>query len=144
MKSAIISFSSGIMFAIGLGIAGMTKPEKVMGFLDFTGQWDASLMFVMVGAIAVSALAYHFVAKKRASPLLVESWHLPTKKDIDRPLLLGAALFGVGWGLGGFCPGPGVVSLATGSLPAVVFVAAMLVGMMGYSATHERTPQDEE
>ena len=143
MKGAIVCFSSGVLFALGLGIAGMTQPEKVMGFLDFAGRWDASLMFVMVGAIAVNALAYHLIAKKRARPVLVDRWHLPTKKDLDRPLVLGAAIFGVGWGLGGCCPGPGLVSVASGSLSAVVFVAAMVGGMLGYSATHERTPRDE-
>ncbi len=143
MKAAVVCFVAGVLFALGLGIAGMTQPDKVMGFLDFAGHWDASLMFVMVGAIGVNTLAYHLVAKRRARPVLVDRWHLPTKKDIDRPLVLGAAIFGIGWGLGGYCPGPGLVSIASGSRSALVFVAAMLAGMVAYSATYERTPRDE-
>lgn len=149
MKAALVSFASGLLFALGLGVAGMTQPKKVMDFLDFTGGWDPSLMLVMVGAIGVNALAYHLVAKKRSAPLLGGPWHLPHKSDLDRSLLLGSALFGVGWGLGGYCPGPGVVStLGTGWLQAAVFVATMLVGMAAYgwlsSPKPATTPVDEE
>jgi uncharacterized membrane protein YedE/YeeE len=133
MKSNLLSLVSGVLFALGLGIAGMTKPEKVMGFLDFTGAWDPSLMMVMVGGIGVNALAYHLVAKRRDKPFFGDKWELPTRKDIDPKLLAGAAIFGVGWGLGGFCPGPGIVSLASGGMPALVFVAAMVGGMLLFS-----------
>ncbi len=144
MKSNAVALLAGLLFALGLGLSGMTQPDKVMNFLDFTGKWDASLMFVMVGAIGVNALAYHLIAKKRATPLLGDRWHLPTRTQLDRPLLFGAAIFGVGWGLGGFCPGPGLVSLASGTLPAVVFVGAMLVGMVVHARLHKPTGATDE
>jgi uncharacterized membrane protein YedE/YeeE len=130
MKANLASFVSGLLFAMGLGIAGMTQPQKVMGFLDFTGASAPSLMMVMVGGIGVNALAYHLVAKRRAKPFFSESWALPTRKELDAKLIVGAAIFGVGWGLGGFCPGPGLVSLASGAVEAIVFSLAILVGMV--------------
>lgn len=107
----------------------MTLPSKVVGFLDLAGAWDASLAFVMIGAIAVHFVLYRVIARRR-SPLFDASFHLPTRKDIDRRLVAGAALFGVGWGLGGFCPGPGLVSAGAGSLNAIVFVVGMTLGML--------------
>jgi uncharacterized protein len=127
MRSNAAAFGTGALFAVGLAISGMTKPSKVVGFLDLAGAWDASLAFVMVGAIAVHFVAYRIVMR-RASPLFDTEFHIPKRKDIDRRLVGGAALFGVGWGLGGFCPGPGLVSVGGGSLPALVFVAGMLIG----------------
>lgn len=124
----IAAFGTGALFAVGLAISGMTKPSKVTGFLDLTGAWDASLAFVMMGAIAVHFVAYRIVMR-RPSPLFDAKFHVPTRKDIDLRLVLGAALFGVGWALGGFCPGPGLVSAAGGSLGAVVFVVGMTIGM---------------
>lgn len=144
MKSNVVALIAGVLFAMGLGLSGMTQSEKVMKFLDFTGNWDASLMFVMVGAIGVNALAYHLIAKKRATPILGDRWYLPTKTELDRPLILGAAIFGVGWGLGGFCPGPGIVSLAFGTLPAVVFVGAMPLGMLVHARLHQATIVPDE
>lgn len=104
MKPNVAAFGTGALFAVGLAVSGMTKPSKVIGFLDIAGAWDASLAFVMVGAIAVHFVA-HRVVMRRPSPLFDEEFHLPTRKDLDVRLILGAALFGVGWGLGGFCPG---------------------------------------
>ncbi|MDQ3038019.1 MAG: YeeE/YedE family protein, partial [Myxococcota bacterium] len=106
----------------------MTEPANVIGFLDVTGDWRPALMFVMVGAIAVNALVYRWVRRRRA-PLFAETFALPTRRDLDARLLGGAAIFGVGWGLAGYCPGPGIVSLASGSTTALVFVGAMLGGM---------------
>jgi len=128
MKAWLTSFVSGLVFALGLGISGMTRPVKVIGFLDFFGAWDASLGFVMLGAIAVYFVAYRW-CRKMSSPLLAPDFALPKRSDLDAQLVLGAALFGVGWGLGGFCPGPALTSLASGALPIFVFVAAMAVGM---------------
>lgn len=122
------SFASGALFALGLGVAGMTKPAKVVGFLDLFGAWDASLAFVMVGAIGVHFTLLRLILKRK-TPLFDTRFHLPTRKDLDRRLVLGAALFGVGWGLGGYCPGPGLVSAASGAMPALVFVLSMTVGM---------------
>lgn len=127
MKALGSAFASGVLFALGLGVSGMTKPAKVIGFLDPLGAWDASLAFVMAGAIGVHLVAQRWITK-RASPLFERRFHLPTRKDIDARLVLGAALFGLGWGLGGFCPGPGLVSAAGGGGSALVFVVGMTAG----------------
>lgn len=125
----VASLVSGLLFGAGLVIAGMTQPTKVIGFLDVTGGWDPSLALVMVGAIGVHAIVYR-VATKRSSPLFADKFALPTRRDLDAKLLLGAAIFGAGWGIGGFCPGPALTSLAGFGLDAAVFVAAMVVGML--------------
>lgn len=128
MKALLTSFGSGVIFALGLGISGMTRPVKVIGFLDFFGAWDASLAFVMIGAIAVYFVAYRWCGSMR-SPWFAPTFALPKRSDLDSRLLLGAAIFGAGWGLGGFCPGPALTSLASGALPVLIFVAAMVAGM---------------
>jgi uncharacterized membrane protein YedE/YeeE len=124
-KERAAALIAGVLFGLGLAVAGMTLPTKVRGFLDFTGPWDPTLMFVMGGAIAVHAMVYRLV-RGRTSPLFAERFHLPTRKDVDARLVLGSAIFGVGWGLGGYCPGPAVTSLVTGAVPVVAFVVAML------------------
>ncbi|MFO0658622.1 MAG: YeeE/YedE family protein [Polyangiaceae bacterium] len=134
MKSLFASLFSGLLFGVGLAIAGMTSPEKVLGFLDFAGSWDASLAFVMAAAIAVH-LPLSALIRRRSSPLFDTRFHVPSSRTIDRPLVLGSALFGVGWGLAGVCPGPALVDLATGATPIVVFVGAMVVGMLIQHAT---------
>jgi uncharacterized protein len=128
MKALLVSFSSGIVFALGLGISGMTRPIKVIGFLDFAGNWDPSLACVMVGAIGVYFIAYR-VKQGRSAPLFSEKFSIPELKDIDGSLIAGAAIFGAGWGLSGFCPGPAITSLASGATPVVVFTAAMAGGI---------------
>lgn len=128
MKALWSAFLSGGLFGAGLVVSGMTRPAKVIGFLDFLGRWDASLALVMVGAIAVHMALYRVILRRRA-PLFDVRFHIPTRRDLDVRLILGAVLFGVGWGLGGYCPGPGLVSLGAGALPALVFVAVMAVGM---------------
>ena len=122
-------FLVGLLFGWGLLISGMTDPGKVIGFLDLTGLWDPSLALVMGGAIAVGFFAFG-AAKKRTRNFLGGALHLPTSRDIDKRLILGALLFGAGWGLAGFCPGPGIVSMAAGQPKAAVFVVAMLAGML--------------
>ena len=122
-------FFVGLLFGWGLLISGMTDPSKVIGFLDLAGSWDPSLAMVMGGAIAVGFFAFG-TAKKRTSNFFGGALHLPTSSDIDTRLLLGSLLFGAGWGLAGFCPGPGIVSMADGQPKAVVFVAAMIAGML--------------
>ena len=128
MKTALTSFISGIVFAFGLGISGMTRPIKVIGFLDFFGDWDASLGFVMLGAIGVYFVAYR-LSRKMAAPILGPVFSIPKRTDLDVLLIAGAALFGGGWGLGGFCPGPAITALASGAAPVVVFVASMAAGI---------------
>jgi len=124
----IISLVVGLIFAIGLGISGMTQVHVVRGFLDVTGDWNMNLIGVMAGAIGVHALLFLMI-KKRSSPLLDSKFHLPTKKDIDGKLLLGAALFGIGWGWVGICPGPGIVASVSGNNNVLIFIASMLIGM---------------
>ena len=124
----ITEFLVGLLFGLGLLLSGMTDPGKVVGFLDVAGLWDPSLAFVMGGAIAVGFFAYA-VAKKRARNFLGGAMHWPTSNQIDRRLLIGSAVFGVGWGIAGFCPGPGLVSMAAGQPKAAVFVLAMMTGM---------------
>lgn len=124
----ISEFGIGLVFGLGLIISGMTDPGKVLGFLDLAGQWDPSLAFVMGGAILVGVVAFA-VARKRSTSVFGGPMQLPTARHIDRRLVLGSLLFGAGWGIAGFCPGPAVVSLGTGEPKAVVFVLAMLAGM---------------
>lgn len=122
------SFASGLLFSVGLVVSGMTLPSKVVAFLDVTSGWDPSLALVMVGAIAVHAVLFRLIVR-RPSPLLEARFAVPTRKDIDAPLVVGAALFGVGWALGGVCPGPGLVSAASGAGMGAVFVVSMIAGM---------------
>lgn len=129
MKRVLPAFVIGALFAVGLLLAGMTRPERVIGFLDVGGAWDPTLAFVMAGAIAVHVLGLRLVLR-RASPLYDTAFHLPTRTDLDARLILGAGLFGVGWGLGGYCPGPAVVALGAGGTTALVFVGAASLGMM--------------
>lgn len=133
MKNRLSEFLVGLLFGLGLILSGMTDPGKVLGFLDLAGLWDPSLAFVMGGAIAVGALAFA-VAKKRTRSFLGGAMHVPTARDIDKRLVLGSLLFGVGWGLAGFCPGPAIVSAAAGQPKAMVFIAAMLAGMWLFEA----------
>ena len=122
-----IALVSGLLFGAGLVVSGMTQPTKVIGFLDLFGAWDASLMLVMGGAIGVHFFAYRLIAKK-SSPLFAAKFSVPTRRDIDAKLLVGALLFGAGWGLGGFCPGPGIVASASGATSVLVFMTALLAG----------------
>lgn len=125
---AFASFLAGLVFGLGLIVSGMANPAKVLGFLDLAGNWDPSLAFVMAGAIAVGAIAFA-VANRRAVSLLGVEMRLPSARHIDRRLVLGSVVFGIGWGVAGFCPGPALVSLGMGEFKAFVFVAAMLAGM---------------
>ena len=120
---------SGILFGLGLALSGMMNPARVLGFLDPAGSWDPTLAFVLGGAVAVSALSV-MISRRMARPLLVGRFDLPTRTRIDRPLILGAGLFGIGWGLSGFCPGPALASLSQGLPKSLLFVAAMLLGMV--------------
>jgi uncharacterized membrane protein YedE/YeeE len=133
----ITEFFVGLLFGLGLLLSGMTDPAKVLGFLDLFGTWDPSLAFVMGGAIAVGFFAFA-LARQRTTNFLGGALHLPKATQIDKRLVLGGLTFGAGWGLAGFCPGPGIVSMASGEVKAAVFVAAMVVGMVLYEVA-ERT-----
>ncbi|MDO9317051.1 MAG: YeeE/YedE family protein [Gammaproteobacteria bacterium] len=132
-------FAVGLLFGLGLLISGMTDPGKVLGFLDLAGAWDPSLALVMGGAIVVGFFAFGS-AKKRTTSFLGGALHLPTAKDIDKRLVIGGLLFGAGWGLAGFCPGPGIVTMATGEPKAALFVVAMIAGMLVFQFT-DRKPK---
>ena len=121
--------ASGLIFGIGLTISGMVNPSKIINFLDLAGAFDATLIFVMGGAVIVTAIGYYVVLKQKR-PLFAERFHLPTVKDIDLRLVGGSALFGVGWGLSGFCPGPAIASLAFGHKESLVMLVAMAVGAL--------------
>ncbi len=134
---AISALLSGLVFGLGLIVSGMANPAKVLGFLDLAGAWDPSLAFVMGGAILVGFFAF-LVAKKRTHSFIGAEMRLPTASAIDGRLLTGSALFGAGWGVAGFCPGPGLVALGMGEPKALVFVAAMLLGMVIFSWREKR------
>jgi uncharacterized membrane protein YedE/YeeE len=127
----LTEFLVGLLFGLGLMLSGMTDPGKVIGFLDLFGAWDPSLALVMGGAILVGFFAFT-IAKKRTTTFLGGVLRIPSNMDIDKKLLVGSLLFGAGWGLAGFCPGPALVSMADGQPKALVFVLAMLAGMLGF------------
>jgi len=127
MKTHLIALLSGILFGIGLALAHMVDPNKVLNFLDVTGDWDPSLLFVMIGALSVTMIAFRFILK-RPAPLWSASFHLPPKTSIDPKLIVGAALFGIGWGIGGYCPGPAVTGLSLFSPESVIMVVTIYLG----------------
>ncbi len=131
MKNAVAALVVGFIFSMGLGLSGMTKPQNVIGFLDLFGEWNPSLMLVMVDAILIHFVTYK-VIRRRSSPLLSKEWHVPTKREITPALVIGSFIFGVGWALGGFCPGPALVSLATFNFQVILFIASMLMGMFAF------------
>lgn len=137
LEHGLSEFLVGLLFGFGLILSGMTDPGKVIGFLDLFGTWDPSLAFVMGGAILVGLGAFR-VAGTRATNLMGGAMRLPTSRDIDRRLVVGSLMFGAGWGLAGFCPGPALVSLGAGQDKAVVFVLAMLAGMAAYEWLERR------
>ena len=140
MPLMISAFGVGLLFGLGLLVSQMVNPAKVLAFLDVFGPWDPSLIFVMAGAVAVSALGY-VVARRRGTPLLAPRLEIPTRRDLDPRLIGGAALFGIGWGLAGLCPGPALVGLTFGPWQMFVFVAAMIIGMAIFRLVPADWPQ---
>lgn len=140
--SRVIQFVIGLLFGTGLVVAGMSDPAKVLSFLDLaaipTGLWDASLIFVMGGGVIVAAIGYQLVWKMQ-KPVFDSTFHVPMAKDIDPTLIFGPAIFGIGWGLVGFCPGPALTALGTGTWQAILFCVAMFAGMAVARAIRERT-----
>ena len=129
--TVVFAAIAGLVFGLGLLISGMASPEKVLGFLDLAGPWDPSLALVMGGAIAVGLLGFALV-RKRSTSVLGEPMQMPTRKDIDAPLVVGASLLGIGWGLAGYCPGPASVGVTAGIPSALIFTVAMLAGMIAF------------
>ncbi|WP_208352864.1 DUF6691 family protein [Pseudaestuariivita rosea] len=125
----ILSYVIGLIFGVGISISGMANPAKVLNFFDIAGTWDPSLAFVMGGALAVTFVGYRFVLR-RPSPLLASGFQLPTRRDLDLPLIAGSAIFGVGWGIAGFCPGGALPALGTGRSEVFIFVGALLAGII--------------
>ena len=134
MKTTLASLGCGILFGIGLSISGMVNPEKIIRFVDFSGQWDPSLAFVMVGALIVFGIGFR-LTQRAGMPLFAEAFQVPSRRDIDPKLIGGAALFGVGWGLAGICPGPSITALAFGMSDFYVFFLAMAAGSLIYGMT---------
>lgn len=130
-QQMVVTLVSGLLFGLGLGFSQMIDPEKVIGFLDLTGNWDPTLAFVMGGAVLVTVITFRFIFK-RPTPVLNGKFYIPTRKDIDKPLLIGAALFGIGWGIGGYCPGPAITALVLGGANPVLFLVAMVAGSLTY------------
>ncbi|MCA0893770.1 DUF6691 family protein [Microbulbifer agarilyticus] len=137
-KATFSAFIAGLIFSFGLLLSGMANPEKVLGFLDLFGAWDPSLMLVMGGAIAVGLPAFA-LAKKRQTAVLGGPIQLPGKRALDKRLILGSLAFGIGWGLAGFCPGPGIVASGALEPGALVFAVAMIAGMLGFRMLERRT-----
>lgn len=131
MSRNLAALFSGLVFGAGLAISHMAEPAKVLAFLDVAGRWDPSLLLVMLGAVAVFFVAYRLVVR-RPAPLLAPTFLVPTKSELDRPLVLGAAIFGIGWGLAGYCPGPAIAALGLGTWEAPVFIAALAAGSLTY------------
>jgi uncharacterized membrane protein YedE/YeeE len=130
----LVGIFTGVLFSIGLSVSGMVNPNKVLGFLDIAGQWDPALIFVMAGGVLVNSILFKFILKRK-NPLFGQSFSLPTSKDIDKRLIIGSALFGIGWGIGGICPGPGLANLFTLNPKVVVFVVFLVLGMFVFKWT---------
>ncbi len=137
----LAALASGVVFGLGLSLAQMTNPDKVLNFLDFTGTWDPSLLLVLGGAVVLSTLGFHLVFK-RQTPVWDSMFHLPVAQAIDRPLLIGSALFGIGWGLSGYCPGPAIASLGFGNPEALWVVPSMVAGAALQRWSHYRQTAD--
>jgi uncharacterized membrane protein YedE/YeeE len=136
--NALTSLLAGLLFGLGLVVSGMTNPAKIIGFLDLFGKWDPSLAFVMAGALLVGTIAFRF-ASKRQRAVLSNPMIIPTRRDIDRRLVLGSLAFGIGWGLAGYCPGPAIASLASGGAKPWLFFIAMLAGMALFEFAERRS-----
>jgi uncharacterized membrane protein YedE/YeeE len=136
-------FAAGVVFALGLGLSGMTQPEKITGFLNILGDWDPSLIMVMLGAAGTYLIGSRLILK-RTAPLLATQFRLPAENNIDRSLLIGSALFGVGWGMIGFCPGPAITAIASGNGSVLLFLLAMSVGMYAYDLLSLRFNPDSD
>lgn len=134
MKQILSGLIAGLLFGIGLSVSEMMNPAKVVGFLDVLGTWDPTLAFVMGGALLITTPGFWLV-RKRQGPLFAKVFQLPTRKDIDAPLLIGAVLFGAGWGIAGLCPGPAMAALSTALSSAFLFVGSMLAGMLLFKVT---------
>ena len=134
-RLSLAALGAGALFGVGLAMSGMTDPRRVLGFLDVSGAFDPTLLFVLGGAVATTLLSFRFVLR-RGNPVLADTFHLSNLKQVDRSLLGGSALFGIGWGIAGYCPGPALAGLGIASVEALWFVPAMLAGMVLHRVVH--------
>ncbi|BAU62929.1 hypothetical protein STA3757_02800 [Stanieria sp. NIES-3757] len=142
MKQNLIALLSGLLFGLGLSVSQMIDRDRVLGFLDVQGNWDPTLLFVLGGAVGVTIIAFRFVLRL-PQPIFGDKFYLPTKKEIDRPLIIGAAIFGIGWGIAGYCPGPGITALVLGIWNPVLFMIAFIIGSLTYQwYTNKLTKSD--
>jgi len=139
MNNVLAALACGIIFGLGLAISGMTNPAKIIGFVDITGEWDPSLIFVMVGAVLIYSIGFR-LSQRSAKPLFAPNFQVPSRNDIDGRLIAGGALFGLGWGLAGVCPGPAITALAFGMQEFYIFFAAMAAGSFTYGLTITSRP----
>lgn len=140
MKNAV-SLLAGVLFGFGLALSQMTNPAKIIGFLDFSGHWDPTLALVLAGAVLVTLVSFRFILR-RSQPVLDTQFHLPTRQNLDARLIAGAAIFGVGWGLAGLCPGPGIAAIAQGVWQPLVFVAGLAFGVLAFRHMQQRRPRN--
>ncbi|MBE9030286.1 YeeE/YedE family protein [filamentous cyanobacterium LEGE 11480] len=138
MNQNLVALFTGVLFSIGLGLSQMVDRDRVLGFLDVAGTWDPTLLFVLGGAVSVTVIAFRFVLR-RSQPIFANEFRLPTRRDIDRPLILGAVIFGIGWGISGYCPGPGITALVLGVWNPVLFLGAFIVGSLAHRWYQSRT-----
>ncbi|MEM7132240.1 MAG: YeeE/YedE family protein [Chloroflexota bacterium] len=131
MKQNLTALLAGILFGLGLAVSQMIDPARVLGFLDVAGTWDPTLIFVLGGAVGVTVITFRFILRQ-PNPFFASTFQLPTKQEIDRPLVVGSALFGIGWGIGGYCPGPGITALMIEAWNPVIFVVALVAGSFSY------------
>ena len=131
MKQKLIALLSGLLFGFGLSLSQMIDRDRVLGFLDVAGDWDSTLLFVLGGAVGVTVIAFRFVLRL-PQPIFSSKFYLPTRKDIDLPLILGAAIFGIGWGIAGYCPGPSITALVLGIPNPILFIIAFILGSLAY------------
>ena len=141
MREKLLALVAGVLFGLGLGISQMIDRDRVLGFLDVAGQWDPTLAFVLGGAVGVTLISFRFVLRQ-PHPILSPQFYLPTRRDIDRTLLIGAGIFGIGWGIAGYCPGPGIVATVLGVANPFIFLGAMVTGsFLGRALAPKLTPK---
>jgi uncharacterized membrane protein YedE/YeeE len=139
MAQLLASLFIGTLFGAGLAVSGMINPARVIGFLDVAGRWDPTLAFVMIGALAVTIPAFALARRQGVAPALGDAFRIPAAKDIDGRLIIGSAIFGIGWGLSGFCPGPAIAALGSGQWPVIAFGISMLAGMVLFKVWGEKS-----
>lgn len=139
----LVALVAGLLFGLGLSLSQMIDRNRVLGFLDITGNWDSTLLFVLGGAVGVTVIAFRFVLRL-SHPIWGDKFYLPTKKEIDRPLILGSAIFGIGWGISGYCPGPGLTALAIGGINPIIFLLALVLGSFLYDLSAQLLPNNND